>query len=259
MQPFIDAIAYREASAHQRRWGTDLIERCRLQGSERILDLGCGDGRLTAELARRVPAGRVVGIDSSPTLLDATRDSTAPNLEFRRVAFEAMTFREEFDVAFSNAALHWVHDQHAVLTAILDALVPGGRTCLQLTGIADRARFPDVVRSCMAEAPFATAFAAFRWPWFDVQPDAYRAMLATVGFVDVEVLAGDVVVEFAGADEVRRWLEQPTLVPFLAVLDPHRRDAFRDLVVARMTAASSGADGVHREWFRRIAVTARKP
>jgi len=77
-----DANAYERASAHQKEWGLRLIGELDLRGDERVLDLGCGDGRLTAELARCVPQGSVLGIDASDTMIEAARQRTSENLRF---------------------------------------------------------------------------------------------------------------------------------------------------------------------------------
>src|SRR5512136_2623836 len=105
-----DGEKYRQASAHQKEWGRKLIDELPLAGHERILDLGCGDGVLTAQLAARVPAGFVIGIDSAPSMIAAAARQARPNLRFKLLDMRELGYDEEFDVVFSNAALHWVKD-----------------------------------------------------------------------------------------------------------------------------------------------------
>ena len=99
---------YKKASTHQKEWGNKIIAEFNLRGDEHILDLGCGDGVLTAELARLVPDGFVLGIDSSRGMIATARKLEAKNLSFRVEDINNLDFKNEFDLVFSNAALHWV-------------------------------------------------------------------------------------------------------------------------------------------------------
>ncbi|OMH40090.1 class I SAM-dependent methyltransferase [Desulfurobacterium indicum] len=91
-----------------------MIEKLSLKGNELVLDIGCGDGKITFEIARRVPDGYVVGIDSSEEMIKLASKmfspSKYPNLSFRFLDIQEMDFSGEFDVIFSNAALHWIID-----------------------------------------------------------------------------------------------------------------------------------------------------
>ena len=113
-----DGQRYRQTSAHQKEWGSRLISELELRGDESILDVGCGDGIITAQLADRVPRGRVLGIDSSTGMINVAQSNERPNLAFALLDVNAASFAEEFDIVFSNAALHWIKD-HAKLLRIL--------------------------------------------------------------------------------------------------------------------------------------------
>jgi SAM-dependent methyltransferase len=96
---------------------------------ERILDVGCGDGALTAKIA--AAGASVVGVDASPSMVAAAQ---ALGLDARVLDAERMMFAGEFDAVFSNAALHWMHDQPTVLAGIRRSLKPGGRFCAEMGG-----------------------------------------------------------------------------------------------------------------------------
>ncbi|MGC1873208.1 MAG: methyltransferase domain-containing protein [Acidobacteriaceae bacterium] len=121
-----------EYSAHGRfvtDLGANILEWLDPQPSEEILDLGCGDGVLTAQIAER--GAHVLGVDASPEMVDAAR--------IRGIAAEVinatqLTFQRQFDAVFSNAALHWVHDQPALLRGVAHALKPGGRFVAEMGG-----------------------------------------------------------------------------------------------------------------------------
>ena len=105
-----DGNKYEKASTHQREWGSKLIAGLDLKGHERILDLGCGDGSLTAQLAELAPRGDVVGIDASQGMVEAALPKERSNLRFRRLDINDLDDVEAFDLVFSHAALHWVKD-----------------------------------------------------------------------------------------------------------------------------------------------------
>jgi trans-aconitate methyltransferase len=110
-----DGKKYEKASAHQKEWGTKLIAELDLRGTERILDLGCGDGALSAQIADLVPHGEVVGIDASRGMIEAARSKVKKNLRFVLMDINELNYVEQFDVVFSNATLHWVKDHKRLL------------------------------------------------------------------------------------------------------------------------------------------------
>ena len=112
-----DAEEYCTSSSNQKKWALELLSKLDLKGSERVLDIGCGDGEITAAIARRVPRGSAVGIDSSRDMVDlaATRypPNRFPNISFVLKDAREIDFDQEFDAVFSNACLHWVVDHQA--------------------------------------------------------------------------------------------------------------------------------------------------
>ena len=106
-----------------------LVETLQLQAGERILDLGCGDGFLTRRLAES--GATLVGVDASPQMVAAAKER---GVDARCVSGEALSFDQEFDAVFSNAALHWMTDQDAVLQGVYRALKPGGRFVAECGG-----------------------------------------------------------------------------------------------------------------------------
>ena len=161
-----DGERYERASAHQRAWGGDLMSLLDLKGNERVLDLGCGDGALTERLARLVPAGSVLGIDSSEGMVATARaHHQADNLGFSLMDITDMSFENEFDVVFSNAALHWVHDHDALLAAAHGALRSGGCILWDFAGEGNCQTFFSVIREVMSAKPWSELFQDFTWPW----------------------------------------------------------------------------------------------
>ncbi|HJD45874.1 MAG TPA: class I SAM-dependent methyltransferase [Candidatus Mediterraneibacter norfolkensis] len=104
-----DGEKYKKASRHQKEWGNSLISELSLNGNEAILDLGCGDGGLTEQLAQLVPDGKVLGIDSSAGMIAVAQNRHKSNLKFMKMDINMIDFRNKFDVIFSgkNIAVRW--------------------------------------------------------------------------------------------------------------------------------------------------------
>lgn len=141
---------------------------------ERILDLGCGDGVLTARLA--AAGARVTGIDSSADFVNAAR---ARGADARLMDGEALDFNAEFDAVFSNAALHWMTDAGAVAAGVARALKPGGRLVAEFGGHGNVAAIVTAMRAVGLRRGGDVALAS---PWYFPAPEAYAALLARHGF-----------------------------------------------------------------------------
>ena len=101
-----DGEKYKKASKHQKEWGNSLIGELTLKGHETILDLGCGDGRLTEQLAQLVPNGSVLGIDGSSGMIETAKQRSRDNLVFTQMDINRIHFHNEFNVIFKcNASL----------------------------------------------------------------------------------------------------------------------------------------------------------
>jgi len=141
---------------------------------ERILDLGCGDGRLTARIA--AAGAEVVGVDTSESLLASARGL---GIDARHMDGQALSFDREFDAVFSNAALHWMLKADNVVAGVARALKPGGRFVAEFGGHGNVAA---IVTAMRAVARARGGDESLAGPWFYPTPDEYRAMLEGHGF-----------------------------------------------------------------------------
>ena len=129
-------------SSHSFVWqcGRDLLVLLNAKRGERILDVGCGTGQLTAEIMQF--GAEVMGIDSSPEMI-ATARKNFPHVRFEVADVTALAYKDEFDIVVSNAALHWVRDQPAAIASIARALKPGGRLVFEMGGRGNLAHLLD--------------------------------------------------------------------------------------------------------------------
>ncbi len=180
---------------------------------ERILDLGCGDGALTLEIARS--GADVLGIDSSPSQIAAARGL---GLEAEVIDATRLGFDREFDAVFSNAALHWIKDRAAVLAGVARALKPGGRFVAEMGGEGNVARVQSAVLEELRARGVDGRAAS---PWLFPGPEDQAAALVRAGFrvMRMEFFERPTDLECSMTD----WLE--IFAPAFAALLPGRERA----------------------------------
>lgn len=181
-----DGKKYEKASAHQKEWGAKLIAELTLKGDERVLDLGCGDGVVTAEIAGRLPQGEEVGIDASEGMIQTATARERSNLRFIRMDINEIEFEDAFDVICSNATLHWVKDHERLLRNASRALRKGGVLRFNFAGQGNCAHLFKVVRNAMELEGFAPYFDNFDWPWYMPDVLAYRHVVDSSGLAEAK-------------------------------------------------------------------------
>lgn len=172
-----NAAKYVQQSGLQQAMADEVLALLQLEGSERILDIGCGDGRITAEIAARVPRGSVVGVDRSHDMISfaSSRFDPAlqPNLRFEVADAGSLPFREEFDLVISFNALHWLPDQDAALRSIRTAMKPRALAQLRLVPKGERKSLEDVLEETRTSSRWTGYFQAFRDPYLHLTPVQY--------------------------------------------------------------------------------------
>src|SRR5215468_10329367 len=180
-----DAEAYAHVSSLQRWVAEKSLARVRLDGGERVLDLGCGDGKITAAIAARLPHGTVLGVDASRSMIDFATKAHAPaahpNLSFQVADAARLAFVEAFDLIVSFNCLHWVHDQAAVLRGIRAALAPTGRTHLRFVSRGERRALEDMIEETRRTPAWAAYFTDYRAPYVHWTPEEYRTLAERSG------------------------------------------------------------------------------
>jgi trans-aconitate methyltransferase len=170
---------YEERARFVREGGAPVLELLAPKPGERVLDLGCGDGKLTRALGDA--GARVLGIDASPHMLNAAR-AAYPDLEFALVRAEELPFHEEFDAVFSNATLHWIARADDAARGMHRALRPGGRLAAEFGGFQNVATVRAAVAVGLRELGRTQGESAWN-PWYFPRLGEYASVLEHAGFL----------------------------------------------------------------------------
>jgi trans-aconitate 2-methyltransferase len=181
-----DAAAYAEISALQKAMAAESLSLLNVKGSERILDVGCGNGAVTAQIAERVPSGSVVGVDASHDMIafasEKRNSDSQTNLRYEVADAAHLTFHDEFDIIVSFNALHWVRAQAEALRGIRAALKSNGRAQLRFVYEGTRRSLEDVLEDTRHSDRWARHFNAFKTPYLHLTPEEYRKLAGECGF-----------------------------------------------------------------------------
>jgi trans-aconitate 2-methyltransferase len=241
-------------------WGEVLVEDLPLRGDETVLDLGCGSGRLTRLLLSRLPRGRVIAIDRSVNMLEAARELLEPEfggqVDYVQASLDELDLHQVADLAFSNAALHWVRDHPRLLRGIHKALRPGGSMVAQCGAGPNIARISERAARLMTSPPYQPYFDGWPGPWEFAYPDVMAARLGLAGFVDVETSMFAAPFELSTYEETRDFFETVILGTHLARI-PDR--ALRSAFLQSMADQSAADDPPYQQDYWRLNLRARRP
>jgi trans-aconitate 2-methyltransferase len=225
-----NAASYDRVADPQVRWGAEVLERLELRGDERVLDAGCGTGRVTELLLARVPRGHVVALDASPAMLDEARRRLAPHagrLTFVQADLgQPLPIQEPVDAILSTATFHWVPDHDALFANLAAVLRPDGRLVAQCGGFGNIARFIEVASS--VDPGFA------RNPHNFQTPEATAERLERSGFVEIGTWLSDAPTRFDAGEPFESFIETVCLRTHLAGIPEQEREVFVKAVAERM-------------------------
>jgi len=253
---------YEQHSNAQQKWARELIEKLHFRGGESILDVGCGDGKVTAELARIVQGGSVIGVDNSEAMIKLATErypsSQYPNLIFRLMDAGSLTFDNRFDVAFSNAVLHWVKDHKPVLDGLYRSLRSGGRILLQMGGKGNASEILSILKQIQAYSEWKPYFENFVFPYAFYGAEEYTKLLLERGFnvLRVELVPKDM--EHNGRRGLEGWI-RTTWLPYTQRIPIEKREKFIATISAKyMENMPVDPNGIVHVAMVRLEVEAEK-
>jgi len=213
--------------------GENVLARLPLTGSERVLDAGCGSGRVTEQLVERLPYGVVVALDGSPAMLEQARRRLGrfgPRVAYvvadlREPLVRTGPLAEPVDAILSTATFHWVPDQDALFRELAGILRPGGRLVAQFGGRGNIASI---------QAILVTLGDGWPGPWSFAGPDETRASLEAAGFGEVEAWLQPEPTALEPGELTLAYLRTVILGDHLARLAEAVREPFVAAVAARL-------------------------
>jgi trans-aconitate 2-methyltransferase len=181
-----NAPEYARISTLQAAMAEEVLSLLELKGKERILDVGCGNGKTTSEIAARVPQGSVVGVDASAAMIAFAAahcdPSLHPNLQFAVADARNLPYRHEYDLVVSFNALHWIPDQSQALQSMHAALKPGGRAQLRMVPKGERKSLEDTIEETRLSPRWAGYFKTFHDPYLHLTVEQYVDLAERNGF-----------------------------------------------------------------------------
>jgi len=238
-----DAASYQRVSAPLEAMGREVLDRLELRGDERVLDAGCGTGRVTAALVARLPRGEVVAVDGSPAMVAEARERLGPGVEVFAADLLELELAEPVDAILSTATFHWIADHDRLFERLFAALRPGGRIVAQCGGAGNVAGVEAAI-AAVAEP----ALDGWPGPWTFASPQETAARLERIGFAGIRTWPQDVRVE---PEDPHEYLATVVLGSHLERIPEERRDAFVAAVLAQMPEPAID--------YVRLNIVARRP
>lgn len=190
-----NAPEYARISALQQAMAAEVLSLLDLRGTKSVLDLGCGNGKITAEIAARLPEGRVVGVDASADMIAFAAahfsPATHPNLRFAVSDIRKIVFKDEFDLVVSFNALHWIPQQTEALRAIRSAMKSGASAQLRLVPKGERKSLEDVLEETRKSPRWASYYDGYQDPYLHLTAKEYAQLAEQNGLRLVSVNVKD--------------------------------------------------------------------
>jgi trans-aconitate 2-methyltransferase len=257
-----DPVRYEQFVEQRLAPGRDLIALVEMRAGLRAVDLGCGTGRLTRELADALPGSDVTGIDRSPDMLARAAEHARPGLRFELGAIEELVRsrqveREDtFDLIYSNAAIQWLPDHRLLVTRLFERLRPGGQLVVQVPSNRDHPT-TRMLQEVAESEPFRADLAGVRAPTTRVLPvHEYAEVLFAAGGTDLVACENVSPHVRPDARAMVEWQRGAALLPYLERLDEQQSTAFLDALRASYTARYPARPCLFA--FRRILFSARR-
>jgi trans-aconitate 2-methyltransferase len=216
-----DAATYDRVADPQTRWGRAVLDRLPLEGTERVLDAGCGTGRVTELLAERLPDGRVIALDASAAMIEAARQRLAvfgDRIDYLVADLgKPFPLEQPVDAVLSTATFHWVPDHDALFANLAGVLRPGGRLVAQCGGAGNIASVRRVLATIGDGWPGAAHYET---------PEATTRRLEAAGFVDIRCWLTDEPTRFEPGEPLETFLRTVILGGHVGRLPAAERDGF---------------------------------
>ncbi len=232
-----DGGVYDRISAPMEALGRAVLDRLALDGDETVIDAGCGSGRVTEGLIERLPRGRVIAVDASPSMVAAARERLQRSgygperVEVREGDLLELEVAQPVDAILSTATFHWVLDHERLFARLHAALRPAGRLVAQCGGEGNIDVLRGVANEVLAHEPYAAHFRDWRPPWNYADPEVTEERLRGAGFASAECWLQPAPQQ---PEHPRAFLSEIVLGPHYQQLPEELREQFMDTVLAEL-------------------------
>ena len=254
--------SYNKSSSYQMEAILEFLGSAFFSNAEKVLDVGCGDGKITSYLARKMPKSSIIGCDVSKSMIDFARahysSSELPNLSFIEKSACDLGYSNEFDRVVSFSSLHWIQDQQKALNGIYASLKSGGKALLVAT---TKSKENDLLFCC------GKLVSSEKWaPLFQDYPkfhsfhneEEYRQLLQTAGF-DIDKIQESIrEVVFENRQSFESWVS-PVLTPMNHLQEKDRKPFLDDLFAELEKRGRVEENGKVHLNFSQIEILATKP
>jgi trans-aconitate 2-methyltransferase len=200
---------YEKTSHLQWIWATESLGKFPIEETDKVLDIGCGNGKITAYIAEKVPKGCVVGFDISEEMLSfASSNYAKSNLVFILGNANSIPFNQQFDKLFTSCTLHWILEQEQALLSFKKCLKPGGAMLLILPGKAP-SNFGEVARDVAATEKWVPYFPNFKQERVYFTSEEYRSLLESLG-IKIESLEV--------SETITKYVDKSTFITYITTL-----------------------------------------
>ena len=255
-----DAAIYHRVSAPQVTWGSRVLQRLPLSGTETVVDAGCGTGRLTADLLERLPHGRVIAVDRSTNMLAEAAAHLIPRfgdrVTFLHADVQDLVLPEQVDAIFSTATFHWVLDHPRLFRALFACLTPGGRLVTQCGGGPNIARLRKRAEALLRSPRYRDKAPGWSNPWEFATPAETTRRLADAGFTAIETSLEPTPTTFPNAAEYHEFVQSVVL---RAHLDALADEAAHTAFMAEITSLAAADDPAFTLDYWRLNLAAARP
>lgn len=254
------AQTYEEVSTRQFDHGKVLIAALNIEPGERVLDVGCGTGRLGDYVAKLVaPSGQVLGVDPLPLRIDiAARKNPLFKASVGRAEDLSQFADGSFDVVYLNSVFHWVKDKQRAVREILRVLKPGGRIGVNSADAERAHQSAALVRDAVLEEGLTQAAAASGFGTnHRISGGELIALLREAGFQELEVTPHAFTDTLTGVDDLVAWSSSSSFGNFLSDLDGAQRERVKRRLSNKLEALRT-PEGIKLQRFL-VFATGKKP
>ncbi|HOK39420.1 MAG TPA: methyltransferase domain-containing protein [bacterium] len=234
---------YQNNSAAQYNWANAILNTYNFKGNETVLDIGCGDGKITYLISQKLFNGEIIGIDLSKEMVEFAQKkySNQKNLKFKKLNVLRMRYKNKFDLIFSNACIHWIKNHSLLLKKIKDALKNNGKILLSFGGRGNAEQVIKIINKIIKIKKWKSYFTNFKFPWFFPSDNYWQTILLKNNFKINRIELVPKLMSFNNENEFIGWLKT-TWMPYIERIPEKLQNFFISEITNKFLKENIGLD-----------------